>query len=718
MQTKELDIPEEAKEKFVERGIVELNPPQKKAVKAGVLEGRSAIVASPTASGKTAVAEFAFLKKIIEQDQKCVYIVPLRALAQEKYKDFQKYQDMGIRVAVSVGDYDSASSWLGNYDLIITTSEKMDSILRHTPNWIDDIGLVVSDEIHLLNDDSRGPTLEVTLTRLKQVTESQILGLSATISNADELAGWLDAELITSEYRPVELYEGVFNGHEVEFCGKDNLLPGGKGRGEHVLSQDTVRRGKQSLIFASSRRNAESIAEKTGKKISDQLSSDERDRLNQLSEKILDVPSKPTKQCKRLARCIKTGSAFHHAGLASGQRHLIEDAFKDKLVKIISATPTLAAGVNLPAFRVLIRDAKRYHPDKGMDFIPVLEYEQMSGRAGRPAYDPYGEAILIAKNENQAEELRERFIEGNSEEIYSKLAVEPILRTHILSLISTGMTKDTESLREFLSKTFFYHQYKDMGKLKSKVNRILKKLIEQRFVTEDHGKLEPTRVGKRVAELYLDPDSADELIEGLETSKEFTDFGLTVLICSTTEMRNLRMKSSEFDDIQESLAKRETELLKPVPSPWDIGYERFLSAVKTSLMFQDWIGEVGEDSLMEEYGETPGGLRSRKNLADWLLYSMQELARLLNKKEKLRPIRKLRTRLKYGIKDELVPLVRLKGIGRVRARKLRRAGFEKVSDLKSAPATRLKEILGPKTGKKLKEQLGESNGQKTVGDSS
>ena len=715
MLIEDLDIPEKSKEKFTDRGIKELNPPQEKAVGSGLLKNESMVVAAPTASGKTAIAEFAFLKKIIEENKKCVYIVPLRALAQEKYDDFKRYEDLGMDVAVSVGDYDSSASGLGNHDLIITTSEKMDSILRHNPSWTEDIGLVVSDEIHLLNDESRGPTLEVTLTRLRQLTDAQILGLSATISNADELAGWLDAELVSSDYRPVELHEGVFNGSMVEFENQQDLDFEKSGRGEHVISDHTLDMGKQALIFASSRRNAESIAEKTGEKINHHLSGDERDELDELAEEILNVPSQPTKQCKRLAKCVRTGAAFHHAGLANGQRNIIEDAFRDKLIKVISATPTLAAGVNLPAFRVLIRDAKRYHPDKGMAFIPVLEYEQMSGRAGRPEYDDYGEAILIGKNENQAEELKERFIEGEAEEIYSKLAVEPVLRTHILSLIATRVTRDKESLNDFLSKTFFYHQYNDMRKIESKLDRILGKLEDWRLIKQDRGELEPTRVGKRVAELYLDPDSAHELLAGLETEREYTAFGLLALICNTGEMRTLRMKDREFDGIQEELAKHENELLKPAPSPWDLGYENFLSAVKTALMLQDWIKEKGEDKLMEEYGETPGGLRSRKEIADWLLYSMQELARLLNMKDKLKPIRKLRTRLKHGVREELVPLVRLRGVGRVRARKLWKAGFKSLSDLRSAPTARIKEVLGPKIGEKVKDQLDTKEDQEILG---
>lgn len=714
MKVESLDLSSEIQNKFLNRGIEKLNPPQQKAVEAGVLDGESMVVASPTASGKTLISELAFLEKILQENKKCVYIVPLKALAQEKYNDFKEYEDLGMKVAVSVGDYDSSSSWLGNYDLIITTSEKMDSILRHNPSWVDDIGLVVSDEIHLLNDENRGPTLEVTLTRLRQITDSQILGLSATISNADEIASWLDAELVTSDYRPVELHEGVYNGEDIWFMEKDDLSLDKKGKGELVIADHTLDINKQALIFGATRRNVESIAEKSGRKISKHLSEEDKEKLDELAEEILNVPSKPTKQCKRLGRCVRNGTAFHHAGLASGQRNLIEDAFKDKLIHIISATPTLAAGVNLPAYRVLIRDAKRYYPNKGMQYIPVLEYQQMTGRAGRPDYDSEGEAILIGKNESNAEKLKEKFIDQEAEEIYSKLSVEPVLRTHILSLIASEVTRDTDELRDFLSKTFFAHQYGDTSKVEKKVRRILKKLEKQRFITWEDKELKPTRIGKKVSELYLDPDSAARLIEGIESERNVTAFGLLVMICNTKEMRNLRLKSGDFDEMQDELAKREDRLITPVPSPWDLDYEDFLAAIKTSLMLQDWLKEKGEDELMSRYGETPGGLRGKRETADWLLYSSQELARLLTYKDKLEPIRKLRLRLKYGVKEELLSLVKLKGIGRVRARRLYKNGYDSLSKLRSAPLAKIKEILGEKTGEKIKKQLETEENQETL----
>lgn len=201
----------------LEREIKELRPAQEKAVKAGLLDGKNLLVCTPTASGKTLIAELACVKRILEGKGKAVYIVPLKALANEKYKDFVARYGKLCRIAVTSGDIDGDDSYLEGYDLIITTSEKLDSLIRHHAPWISMIATVIVDEIHLLNDASRGPTLEILLTMLKQLVDAQIVALSATIGNPKELADWLDAKLVIDNWRPVELKKGIYFGGEVEF---------------------------------------------------------------------------------------------------------------------------------------------------------------------------------------------------------------------------------------------------------------------------------------------------------------------------------------------------------------------------------------------------------------------------------------------------------------------------------------------------------------------
>ncbi|MBW2965798.1 hypothetical protein KY342_01700, partial [Candidatus Woesearchaeota archaeon] len=245
------------------------------------------------------------------------------------------------------------------------------------------------------------------------------------------------------------------------------------------LVLDTIKIKKQALIFTNTKRSAEKTAEEISSKIKE--SSKE---LEELSEQILKALSRPTKQCERLSNCIKKGIAFHHAGLTHKQKELIEDNFRKGIIKIIACTPTLAFGLDLPAFRAIMKDLRRYS-HHGLTWIPTLEYLQMAGRAGRPKFDKYGEAIAIISTKEAKKEIIERYIKGFPEEIFSKLAVEPVLRTYILSLIATGFVKTERDMIKFFSKTFWAFQYQDMSKLSSIIRRMLGLLEEYELIKSE-----------------------------------------------------------------------------------------------------------------------------------------------------------------------------------------------------------------------------------------
>lgn len=709
-------------------GFPKLNPVQEEALKAGVLERENLVLAAPTASGKTLVAEFAALN-VIKEGRKVVYIVPLRALASEKYQEFkEKYEPLGIRIALSIGDLDSSDHWLARFDLIIVTSEKFDSLLRHGIPWIDQIGLVVADEVHLLNDPGRGPTLEVTLTKLKSMINPQILALSATIKNYKEIAEWLGAKAVRSDYRPVKLYRGVCFDRKIHYePKKDKKELGSEYPPDFEIAKDTLRKKKQALVFVSTRRNTESLAGNLGKVIKDSLAPNERTKLKKISESVLGSIERPTLQCEKLSNQVLNGVAFHHAGLTNKQRKTIEDGFKEGTIKVIAATPTLAWGVNLPAYRVVIRDLKRFSSGYGSDYIPVLEIQQMMGRAGRPKYDREGEAILIAKSKGEAEYVFDTYVNGEPEEIKSKLGVEPVLRMHSLALIASGITFSKESLLEFFSKTFYAHQYGDLSILRNKLEDVIEMLKDFGFVKGSERsesdenpfrsasdfagdeKLEATLIGKRVSELYIDPVTAHYLIKNLgKSDKSIHPFALLQLISNTLEMRPaLSLRKKDFDKINEILTENEKLLLEKPPNPWDIEYDDYIRSVKTAWFFSEWAEEMGEDLILENFGVTPGELHVRLSNADWLLYATQELALLLGMKDSLKHIRKTRLRVKYGIREELLPLVRLKGIGRARARTLHNSRLRKLSDLRKVPLESLSRLIGPKIARDVKDQLNE-----------
>lgn len=211
------DIPEKIYN-ILKADITELRSSQTKSIKAGLLDGKNLLVCTPTASGKTLIAELAMTKAILEGKGKAIYIVPLKALATEKHKDFKKRYSHLFRIALSIGDLDSADPYLAEYDLIVCTSEKLDSLIRHHAHWLSQVAVVVVDEIHLLNDSSRGPTLEIILTILRQLVKNvQVIGLSATIGNPQELAEWMQAELVIDDWRPVKLKKGVLLDGKITF---------------------------------------------------------------------------------------------------------------------------------------------------------------------------------------------------------------------------------------------------------------------------------------------------------------------------------------------------------------------------------------------------------------------------------------------------------------------------------------------------------------------
>ncbi len=688
-------------------GFAKLNPVQQLAVDNGLLDSANQVVSASTASGKTLIAEIATLNAV-RRGKKVVFIMPLKALASEKFEDFKKkYESLGLRVAMSIGDYDRGETWLANFDLIICTSEKLDSLLRHGLEWISDIGLVIVDEIHLLGTSGRGATLEMVLTRLRQKISPEVLGLSATISNYEELASWLSAKPIKSDWRPVKLYKGVSYGKVVDF--KPEYTMNIREEGIFGLIKDTVEQGKQALVFVSSRRNAESAAEQFGQIVVENLKLDGNQELEKIAGTAQRSLEKSSKQCRRLAKCIRMGTAFHHAGLLYNQKKLVEDSFKNKKIKIIVSTPTLAWGVNLPASRVIIRDLKRFSMGYGMAWIPVMDVEQMCGRAGRPQYDSEGQAILVAKNDRDTDYIWENYINGETEKINSQLGDPSILRTHVLALIAGEVIKTREDLSGFFEKTFLAHQATDMYSFEENLDSILEQLEQFGFICRDQTGLSPTKIGKRVSELYIDPVSANHIIFNFQkaSSREaISDFAWLHMMSGCVEASPLlHINKKDWKWIEKALLKEEPWLLQSAPDTFSEEYGNYLEGIKTAQLFSEWIDERSEDFLLEKFGMTPGELRARIETLDWLFYAATEFSRMLPGFLWSKELRKMRTRILYGIREELLPLVKIKNIGRVRARKLFNTGIKKPSDIRKVDNQTLGKIIGFKVAENIKKDL-------------
>ncbi len=481
------------------------------------------------------------------------------------------------------------------------------------------------------------------------------------------------------------------------------------------VALDTLKIGKHALIFANTKKSAEKTAEEISKKIK---SND--DKLKTLADDALHSLSRPTKQCERLAFCLRKGIAFHHAGLTSEQKNIIEDNFREGLIKIICCTPTLAYGVDLPAYRAIIKDMRRYTLH-GLSWIPILDYMQMSGRAGRPNYDNEGQAIAIALTKAEKEKIEERYLNGLPEDIFSKLAVEPVLRTYVLSLIAANFTTTKKQLFNFFDKTFYAHQFKDLRRLHATISKVIDLLEEWEFIMSSSNnfssanelvdeKLKTTLIGKRVAELYIDPLTANFIITCMRNAsdKKLDAFSFLQMISHTLEIRPLlRVGVREYDKFQESLLEQSDFILENEPSMYEPEYEDFLNSVKTASMFINWVNEQDEEFLLEEYNIRPGEVRKKLEIADWLLYATEEICKIMHYQSLIKEIVKIRLRLRYGVKEELLPLVRLENIGRVRARLLFRNRLRDIKDIKNADLSTLTQILGEKIALSVKKQLGQ-----------
>jgi helicase len=380
----------------------------------------------------------------------------------------------------------------------------------------------------------------------------------------------------------------------------------------------------------------------------------------------------------------------------------------------------LAIGVDLPAFRAVLKDLRRYGK-RGLAYIPVLEYLQMAGRAGRPKFDKYGEAICIAGSEGHKDELIEKYIQGSPEEIYSKLAVEPVLRTYVLSLIAANFVNTKKEIFDFFAKTFWAYQFADTFELHQTIEKMLGLLSEWEFLRSNKDdfvsadsisdeRYKATLLGKRVAELYIDPLTAHNFVLGLRkaTGQSVIDFSFLQMISSSLELRPLlRVKVKEHDKIQEELIKHEGILLEEEPNLYEPEYKEFINSIKTALFFLEWINEKDEEYLLLNYDVRPGEINVKLNNADWLLYTCEELCRIMKFQSLLKDLIKLRFRVKKGVKEELIPLLKLDKIGRVRARRLYANKIKSIGDVKSADFMKLVQILGRNVALNVKAQVGE-----------
>lgn len=738
-------------------GYSSLYPPQEQALSKGLLDGRNLLVTTPTASGKTLVALIAAMN-ILMKGLRVVYLTPLRALTTEKFQDFRILEelelfDRRIKVKVASSDYSSAGRELGQADVIVLTNEKMDSLIRHRCEWIHEVGLFVADEVHLLGERDRGPTLEMMLTRIRKMySQAQVLALSATIENSNEIARWLGCELIESNWRPTKLVEGVYDhGSLLLNDGKESrskkITPSAETHSTAAVdvAVECIENGGQAMIFGETRKRAISLAQKAAPIIYNKLDKLERKSAAKVALQISEK-GEDTEITRNLSELVSKGVGFHHAGLGVLARNLVEMSFKTGVIKLLTATPTLAAGVNLPARRVILASVFRYDAEYGGNMpISVLEYKQICGRAGRPSYDTFGEAIIIADVRTNAEEIYNHYILGTPEPICSQLTNDRSVRIHLLSTISTLPGIKKSEIYDLFGSTLLA-QTKGKASITFGLDSAIAYLERESCIKSKNNRYISTEFGRQISLLYIDPltgvqfrDAIDSVENKIRDDKKFFanigeyddregndsvqtfhksrnlydsndnkynhnhTLGLLHLISESPDFYpKFALRKRDIEEFCSDIEEHRSELIHPIN---EFECSRSLWAL------YKWINESTDKILSDKIGVEPGDMHRIVEIADWLAYSLYEVAKIMRRSDLLVEIHRLRLRIKYGVREELLKLIRLKGIGRVRARSLYGIGFTDLTEIANASEAQLSAVsnIGPTIAKNIKEQLQNKN---------
>ena len=666
--------------------IEEFNPAQKAVIESGYLDDKSNyIICIPTASGKTVLGVLPALKTILGGG-KAVYAAPLLSIQNEKVKEFKAFEEHGIKV----GKHPSSA------ELSVMVFESFDALTRFSWDALRDVDTLIIDEFHMIGEFSRGPTLEAAITRAKIINPSmRIIALSATLRNIEEIEGWLEGTCVEHDYRPVPLHKEVLDAEMFNTKNKNDVVV--------KVIERAIEDKSQALAFVSTRRFTESLATYVSGKINKKINKEQRKRFKEFSEKLLEVPKKkgslPTSTCLKLAEVAEKGVAFHHAGLFNEQKEIIEDEFRNGNILMITATPSLMYGVNLPSKSVVIRDHTRW-TSNGPQPIPVFDYEQMSGRAGRPQYDDVGYSYLIAKTMDEAYNLEDFYIEGEIELTNSKLVDnKDAIYRQIIAQIASSLSKNLDDLTDFFGKTLYGYQMSNNpsmalfaeDSLKYELETALQFLLQNGIIRATPEGLKTTEFGNLIARSNYTVETAVKIKEYITGMSEFNVDEFIYALSETPDLPLISFKGRKSKDpVQERLS--ESGLFAV-----DIG-----NPEATTVSLIEWINERSEYEIENKYNVYSASTRRSAYEASRLVIFAKKTSEVLGEYTYLKDYDFLSARLYYGVKEDIIPLVvGVKRLGRKRARNVVEIFG---TDLKSVSENELQKIegIGPKLSSKIK----------------
>ncbi|KAJ3127313.1 hypothetical protein HK098_006492 [Nowakowskiella sp. JEL0407] len=748
MSRPDLGLPQSVVKTYANYGITALYQWQMECLFVyGVLDGsHNLIYSAPTSAGKTMVAELLVLRRVFETRKKAIIILPFVAIVNEKTNYIKKmFHSLNLNVVGYFGNLGGSTSF-DNVDIAICTIEKANSLVNKImeEGKMDSVGIVVVDELHMIGDDSRGYLLELLLTKLRYIVPDrlQIIGMSATLPNINTLATWLNARLYLTDYRPVPLFEYVKVEDKIydsnfelvrqlnypkDSRDPDTLVP---------LVWETVKDNNSVLIFCATRDNCEKVVRNITTCM--QLPTLEETILQRRSV-VKELSRTPGGADPTLEMTVMSGCAYHHSGLTVEEREIIEDAYRAGTIKVLAATSTLAAGVNLPARRVIFRS-----PMLGRNYLDASSYKQMKGRAGRKGQDTMGESILICQ-EKDAKFVRE-LVESELEPVLSCLTADRKgMKRALLEVIVNGVASSMEDIANYVRSTLLYAQEGEFNeKVIATTVSALNFLVESGMIlpqTADSNS-QPnvncpeaflqlpqaftfTRLGQATVCSALSPEESKVVYTELAKALKYfvLEDELHIVYQITPTYQNHEPNWSNYLNIYISLPEIQRNIADAIgisesflmrqargstlsrTNEEDLIHKRFYAA----LMLNDLVHEVEFRHVLRKYEVNRGTVQSLQTLSSTFSGMVTIFCQKLGWTNLELLLHQFQERVNFGVEKELVELAKVPFVKGFWARILWQAGFKTIASLACSTPEELFEHL-----KKAKSSKNESEQDKAL----
>ena len=704
-----------------------LLPIQERAViRYNVLGGRNLVIFAPTSSGKTLVGEIVSVHYAMAK-KRALYLVPMKALAEEKYHHFRDtYGELGVKTIISTHDrkeYDQALE-RKEFHIAVVVFEKLNALLVKNPNLLEGIGLVVVDELQMVGDETRGPTLELLLTKiLLSPFKPQLLGLSAVLGEAENLACWLKAELLIDARRPIELRKGILSRgaftyfeHNSGREGEENwpLPEAGNEELEALYAAKYLaeEKGEQSIVFFPDKPATEAL----GARLVDMVDFPPASGAIEELKSFEDSCSKDL-----LLSLLSKGIAIHNADLSWEERNLVERYFRKDEIRVLLSTSTLAMGINLPAKNVFIPQKKWHTPRRGsqlsMTDITKAEHENMGGRAGRLGFvGEFGRAILVTSSPFHKKALYDYYVKGGFEKLRPALKEEDI-DLYCLNFVASGICSTEEGIESFLLSTYTgiscwkgAAERDQSGTFSARIRNVVEKCLSWGLLKRDvQEKLQATERGKVTAQMGISIDTCLNLLKWMELCDPLRVSDLEVLVAAvlTTDAREIHVPLSKrefresryrslFHKEVQNLGETDKVLFKSILGPSHRLLYDQERALKKAMVLNAWLSSAPTKEIEQTHGLFSGAIKKMGEEFSWLVEAISTLAKTEGWPEQVtKKMDLLSERLSSGVDLKGLSLAKLKirGLGRGYISRLVGNGYDSTEALAELPVEELEKFL-------------------------